>query len=201
MEIMVYPGFFSSIWPIWDLEALLRNLRGADPCAQASSTCLWICHNCWLIYAASWTQLFPMSTVVKKRWDDDSLKTDWMPLLVVIWGACHQCVDWRWMFCPCLGGRGLLNFVNLTSPYISSTISSFSTLLCAVSLMSEKWANWLPSSSSLCLPNPSVSSPLSLLTPPLLPLLLFPSLCPPQSCIQGSSIGSPGPTLPVRLAR
>lgn len=138
MEIMVYPGFFSSIWPVWDLEALLRNLRGADPCAQASSTCLWICHNCWLIYAASWTQLFPMSTVVKTRWDADSLKTDWMPLLVFIWGASHQCVDWRWMFCPCRGGRGLLNFVNLIAPYISSTISSFSTLLCAVSLICRR---------------------------------------------------------------
>lgn len=46
MEIMVYPGLFPSIWPIWDLEALLRNLRSADPHAQASSTCLWICHNC-----------------------------------------------------------------------------------------------------------------------------------------------------------
>lgn len=90
MEIMVYPGLFPSIWPIWDLEALLRNLRGADPRAQASSTCLWICHNYWIIYAHSWTQLFPMSTVVKKRWDADSLKTDWMLLLVFICGACHQ---------------------------------------------------------------------------------------------------------------
>lgn len=143
MEIMVYPGLFPSLWPIWDLEALLRNLRGADPRAQASSTCLWICHNCRLIYAASWTQLFPMSTVVKKRRDADSLKTDWAPHLVFIWGACHQCVDWRWMFCSRLGGRGLLSFVNLGPvggatfhPFISySTISSFSTLLCAVSLI------------------------------------------------------------------
>lgn len=91
-------GLFPSIWPIWDLEALLRNLRGADPRAQTSSTCLWICSNSRLIYAASWTQLFPMSTAVKRRGDADSLKTDWMPLLVFIWGACHQRVDWRWMF-------------------------------------------------------------------------------------------------------
>lgn len=131
----------SGTYETWKLFS--ENLRGTDPCAQSSSTCLWICHNCQLIYAASWTQLFPMSTVVKKRRDADSLKTDWRPPLVFIWGACHQCGDWRWMFCSRLVGRGLLSFVNLGPvggatyhPSIFySTISSFFTLLCAVSLI------------------------------------------------------------------
>lgn len=70
------------------------------------------CHECWVIYAASWMQLFRMSTVAKRRRDSDSLKTDWKPLLVFIRGACHQRVDWRWMLCSHLGGRALLSLVN-----------------------------------------------------------------------------------------
>lgn len=113
-----------------------ENLRGADPRALASSTCLWICHNCQLIYAASWMQLFPMSTVVKKRGDADSLKTDRMPLLVFIWGACHQYVDWRWMLCweACwaLWTWGPVGSATFHAFISSTTISSFSSLLCAV---------------------------------------------------------------------
>lgn len=180
MEIMVHLGFFPSIRPIWDFEALLRNLRGTDPCAQASSTCLWICHNCWLIYAVSWTQLFPMSTVVKMPWDTGSFKTDWMPLLVFIWGACRQCVDWRWAFGPRLGGRGLLCFENPASPYVSPTTSSFSTLFCAISLIrlrNEPIGRSHPLLFDSLTPPFQISSLLSHLH---YFLLLFPSLCPPR---------------------
>lgn len=163
MEMMVYPGLFPSIWPIWDLEALLRNFRGAYPCAQSSSTCLWICHNCLLIYAASWTQLFPMSTVLKNA---DSLKTDWMLLRVFIRGACHQCGDWRCILCSLLGGRSLLSFVNLVSVggatfhlFIPSSpiLPLFSPphpIVSCFSDLAENYAIWLPSSSSVCLPSP-----------------------------------------------
>ena len=160
-------GLFPSIWPIRDLEALLRHLRGADPRAQTSSTCVWICRNSRLIYAASWTQLFPISTAVKRRGDADSLKTDWMPLLVFIWGACHQCVDWRWMFLlslwrerpaelcefgPC--GRCSLSPSSLILPFLPFPP------FCVVSL----WSCWEPSQlATLALfslpPWPSVSSP------------------------------------------
>lgn len=63
-------------------------------------------------------QLFCMSTALKSLGDADSLKKDWLPLVVFIWGACHQCVDWRWMFCFQFGGRGLLSFLNLGALWV-----------------------------------------------------------------------------------
>lgn len=121
MEMMVYPDLFQSVWSIW---GILRNVRTADPCAQASSTCQWIWHNRRLIYAVSWMQLFLVSTLVNKHWDADSLETDWTPCLVFIWGACHQPVDGRWMLCSYLCWRGPLSFVNL-DPLGCATFQSF----------------------------------------------------------------------------
>lgn len=177
MEMMVYPGLFPSIW---DPEALLRNLRGADPRAQASSTCLCICHNCRIIYAASWMQLFPMSTVAKRRGDSDSLKTDWMPLLVFIWGACHQCgLEMDVLLSPwwerpaelCeLGPGGRRHH-----PSLHLLFYHFHPFVCRFSDLAEHWTSWPQSSSSLCLPNP----PFHLPSPPShLHTCLFPSPIP-----------------------
>ena len=196
-------GLLPSIWPIWDLEALLRNLRGADPRAQTSSTCLWICRNSRLIYAASWTQLFPTSTAVRRRRHADSLKTDWMPLLVFIWGACHQRVDWRWMFrlspwrerpaelcefgpcgrCSLIPSSHILPFLHFP-PF------------CLASL----WSRWEPSQlATLTLlslpPWPSVSSP------PTHTHTHTHTHTPFSAAFTGPSAGSPGPALPVRLAQ
>lgn len=100
---------------VFSVNLAYLSLEGSEICGprgQAFSTHLWWC----LIYAASWMQLFCMSTALKSLGDADSLKKDWLPLVVFIWGACHQCVDWRWMFCFQFGGRGLLSFLNLGAP-------------------------------------------------------------------------------------
>lgn len=102
---------------VFSVNLAYLSLEGSEICGprgQAFSTHLWWC----LIYAASWMQLFCMSTALKSLGDADSLKKDWLPLVVFIWGACHQCVDWRWMFCFQFGGRGLLSFLNLGALWV-----------------------------------------------------------------------------------
>lgn len=98
-----------TVWPIWDPEALLRNGGSADPQAQSSVPRPLICYNCGLIYAASWMQLLPVSTVPKKLWVADSLRKDRGPVPAYIYQA--HC---RWILRPQLGGISLGSFGNRT---------------------------------------------------------------------------------------
>lgn len=106
-----------TVWPIWDPEAFLKNGTGTDLQPQSPVPCPSVCHNCCLIYAASWMQLLPVSTVPKKLRVANSLK-DWRPLLAYIYRAHHRCVDCRWILCPRLGGISLGNFGNQTFTFL-----------------------------------------------------------------------------------
>lgn len=76
--------------------------------SRPQSTRRRICHNCRLIYAGAWTQLFPLSTVVKERGDARGL--GWRRP-VFIRGACPSARGLEMdvlLFC-----WGLLSSVNL----------------------------------------------------------------------------------------
>lgn len=188
MEIMVYPSLFPSIWPV------LRLGSSAPKFNRRWSSCSGLIHLPMDLPQLPTNLCSLMDAIIpyvhspeeaRGRWQSQdrldaassvylrSLSSVWIgdecSALALVGEACWALWTWApWEAPP---------------PFISSsTISSFSTLLC----LAENWAFLQPSSFSLCLPNPLFHpSPLlwqlhTFLFSPL------PSLRPSQSRIQGA---------------